>query len=189
MHVALGMPKRLFTAGEYEAMGQAGVLDRDERLELIDGEIYQMTPIGPGHAGCVDALTFLFTARVAGRAIVRVQNPIRLGDLSEPQPDLALLRPSADFYASGHPGPEDILLLVEVTETSATFDRAVKVPLYARSGVPEVWIVDLAARCVDLQREPAPNGYLQGRRVESAGTVTPLCFPDLALAVRDIILT
>src|SRR5262245_37141744 len=116
--MAVQVSRRLFTVDEYYQMAQAGILHEDDRVELIEGEIIETAAIGSRHAACVDRLNQLFSGRVAGRAIVRVQNPIRLSQRSEPQPDLALLRPRADFYATGHPGPQDVLLVVEVADTS-----------------------------------------------------------------------
>jgi Uma2 family endonuclease len=131
--------RRLFSVHEYHQMLQAGVLGEDDRLELIEGEIVQLSPINSRHAACVNRLNALFTSRLTGRAVVSVQNPIRLDTHSEPQPDLALLKPRPDFYAASHPNPEDVLLVVEVADTSADYDRGVKLALYARVGIAEVW--------------------------------------------------
>ncbi len=129
----LQIQRRLFTVQEYEQMIRAGLFGEDDRLELIEGEVIAMSPISPGHAGRVNRLNKLFTRRVGERALISVQNPVRLVH-SEPQPDLALLRPRADDYAEGHPQPEDVLLIVEVADTSADYDRTVRVPLYGRAG-------------------------------------------------------
>ncbi len=129
--------KRLFTIEEYHKMAQAGILTEDDRAELIEGEIVEMAPIGSRHAACVARLTALLS-RVQDRAILWVQNPIRLGEHSEPQPDVALLSLRPDFYAQAHPGPQDVLLLVEVAETSPGDDREVKLFLYARAAISEV---------------------------------------------------
>jgi Uma2 family endonuclease len=185
--MALQLSRRLFTVHEYYLMLQAGILTEDDRVELIEGEIVQMTAIGSRHAACVDRLNQLFSTRVVERAIVRVQNPVRLSEYSEPQPDLALLKPRPDFYAGAHPGPLDMLLLVEVADTSAGVDRAAKMPLYARAGIPEAWLVDLQADQVEVHRQPAPQGY---QEVCSLGRGTQLgveVFPDLSLAVDDIL--
>jgi Uma2 family endonuclease len=128
--------RRLFTVEEYHRMAEAGILSEDDRVELIEGELVTMSPIGSRHAACVARLTALLFP-VGGRGILWVQNPIRLGARSEPQPDVALLRYRPDFYASAHPGPEDVLLVVEVAETSADADRSLKIPLYARYGIPK----------------------------------------------------
>jgi len=151
--------RRRFTVDDYHRMVEAGILSDDDRVELIDGEIIEMVAIGSRHAACVDRLARLCSAGVRNRAIVRVQNPILLSEHSEPQPDLALLRPRRDFYAAGHPGPQDILLVVEVADTSAETDREIKLPLYARAGIPEVWVVALAETHVEAHRKPSPGGY------------------------------
>ena len=179
--------KRSFTVEEYHRMVQAGILTEDDRLELIEGEIVAMTPIGSKHAACVNRLTRLLSDQVGRRAILSVQNPINLGERSEPQPDLALLHVRPDFYASAHPEPPDVLLVVEVAETSADVDREVKVPLYARAGIPEVWLVDLAGECVEVFQEPAPQGYQQIQRVRRGQRVAPQAIPDLELAVDDVL--
>jgi len=179
--------KRLFSVRDFYQMAEAGIFDEDDRVELLAGEIIEMTPIGSRHAACVDRVAQLFFERAARRAIVRVQNPIRLGKHSEPQPDLVLLRPRPDFYAQGHPGPEDVLLLVEVAETSAEYDRTIKLPLYARSGIPEVWLVDLAAAAVEVHRRPTPEGYQEVQRVRRGERLAPHTFPDLDLVVAEVL--
>lgn len=185
------MPVRLltrrFTVEEYYRMAQAGILSEDDRVELIEGAIVEMAAIGSRHAGCVKRLQRLFHRRVGERAVVSVQNPVRLGRYSEPQPDLALLRLRPDFYASAHPGPGDVLLIVEVSETSADADREVKVPLYARAGVPEVWLVDLEGQVIEVCRKPSAEGYREARQVRRGEALSPEAFPDLAPAADEIL--
>ena len=183
--MAVEIARRRFTVDEYHRMGQAGILREDDRVELIDGEIVEMTPIGSPHAACVTRLAHAFFAMVGRHAAVRVQNPIALGATSEPQPDLALVRPRADFYAGGHPGPGDVWLVVEVADTSLTFDRTVKVPLYARAGIPEVWVVDLAGQRVEVYRRPAGGLYADVQRHERGQRLVCAAFPDLALSVDE----
>lgn len=186
--MAVQLLKRLFTVAEYHRMAEAGILSEDDRVELIEGEIVEMAPIGSRHAGHVNRLNRLFSQWAGDQAIVSVQNPVRLGEHSEPQPDLALLKPRSDFYAQSHPGPEDVLLVVEVAETSADYDREVKVPLYARFGVPEVWLVDLAGEGIEVYRQPSPQGYQEARTVRRGEAVAPLLLlPDLPLAVDAIL--
>ena len=185
--MALQLPRRLFTTAEYHRMAEAGVLAEDDRVELIDGEILEMSPIGSRHAACVARLTSLFAQTLGAAAIVWGQNPIHLGERSEPEPDLALLPPRADFYAAGHPGPDDVLLLIEVADTSILYDRQVKVPLYARSGIPEVWLVDLDQQHVAIHRDPTPEGYGIARVARPGETISPTAIPDLAIAVSDIL--
>lgn len=180
------LTRRKFTVDEYERMGQAGILGEDDRVELIEGEIVEMTPIGDRHAGTVRRLINMLSARAGGTALVDAQNPLRLGEHSEPQPDIALLAPRADFYTA-HPTPADVLLLIEVAETSAEPDRRVKVPLYARGGVPEVWLVDLDGETVTVYRDPAPDGYRTERTVHRGETLAPAALPDLRVAAEEIL--
>ncbi len=170
-------------------LGDLGILGEDDRVELIDGQVVEMSPIGPGHAGCVTALTGLVGPLVAGRALVSVQNPVRLGEHSEPQPDLALLVPRADTYRTTHPQPEDVLLVIEVADASLEHDRDVKVPLYAAAGLPEVWLVRLADDVITQYRDPAPDraGYATLRTARRGETVTPLRLPGVTLRVDDIL--
>ncbi len=185
--MALHLTRRRFAVSEYHQMAQAGILGEDDRVELIDGEVTQMTPIGRRHAACVDRMTTLFVKTFGDDAQVRVQNPVVLGEYTEPQPDLALLRPRPDFYSSGHPNPEDILLLVEVAETSAETDRRVKVPLYARSGIQEFWLVDLEEDTVTVHRDPTPSGYGTVRVVGRGEEVAPVAFPGRPLSAAAIL--
>jgi len=145
-------------------MAEAGLLAPDDRVELIEGEIIDMAAIGSRHAACVKRLAKLFMTRLGERAVVGVQDPVRLSDLSEPQPDLAVLRDRSDFYASAHPGPGDVLLVVEVADTTLAWDRNVKGPLYGRTGVREVWIVDLGAEVVEVLTGPGAQGYADVRQ-------------------------
>jgi Uma2 family endonuclease len=185
--MSIQLSRRLFTVHEYHQMGLAGILSEDDRVELIEGEIVQMAPIGSRHAACVDRLTQLFVLRVAGRAIVRIQNPVLLNDYSEPQPDLALLRPRPDFYASGHPAPQDVLLVVEVADTSAGIDRAAKMPLYARAGILEAWLVDLQEERVEVHSQPLPQGYQSIQHFGRGASIALQAFPDLTFAVDGIL--
>jgi Uma2 family endonuclease len=185
--MAVQVLRRRFTVDEYYRMAEAGILHEDDRIELIEGEIVQMAAIGSKHAAGVDRLNYLFSPRVGQRAIVRVQNPVRLSQYTEPQPDVTLLRPRPDYYASAHPGPQDVLLLVEVMVTSEDYDREVKVPLYARSGIGEVWLVDLEADHIEVYRQPAPEGYRQVLRLQRGERLAPQSFPDLELSVDDIL--
>jgi Uma2 family endonuclease len=178
--------RRLFTVEEYHRMAEAGILSEDDRVELIEGELVTMSPIGSRHAACVARLTALLFP-VGGRGILWVQNPIRLGARSEPQPDVALLRYRPDFYASAHPGPEDILLVVEVAETSADADRSLKIPLYARYGIPEAWLVDLLEERIEIYRHPTPQGYRSLHIAHRGETVSPTALPDLELSVDEIL--
>lgn len=179
--------RRRFTVEEYHRMAEAGVFSEDDRVELIQGEIVMMTPIGSRHASCVGRLAHIFFSAVGQRAIVWVQNPVRLGLDSEPQPDLALLRPRPDFYAQAHPGPADVWLVVEVADTSADFDRTVKLPLYARAGIPTAWLVDLSTESVEVYTEPTPEGYRSVRRNQRGQAISLEAFPDISLAVDAVL--
>jgi Uma2 family endonuclease len=176
----------LFTVEEYEAMGRAGVLSEGARLELLRGEIVEMTPIGSPHASVVNRLTRLLVSALGERAVVAVQNPVVLNDVSEPRPDLAVLRPRADFYASAHPRAGDVLLVIEVADTTGSWDRRVKRPLYAAAGVPEVWIVDVAERVVEVALEPVADTYQHVVRAGTDVTVAPAAFPDISIKVADL---
>jgi len=185
--VAQLAPTRRFNVHEYHRMAVAGILTEDDRVELIAGEIVEMPPIGSRHAACVDRLTRLFSSRVGDAALVRVQNPIRLSDVSEPQPDLALLEPRADFYAAAHPGPGEVLLIVEVADTSVGYDRSVKIPLYARAGIRELWLVDLERERIEVLRQPAAGSYRTAETHRRGGRVTIEALPGLEFPVDAIL--
>ena len=148
-----------FTVEEYARMGVAGIFFEDDRVELIDGDVYEMTPIGPTHAGIVDELTELLVSRLAGKAKVRTQNPIRLDRHTEPQPDLVVARPRSSHYTDRHPEGDEVLLVIEVADSSLRYDREAKLPLYAKAGIPEAWLVDLTARTITVHTEPGAGGY------------------------------
>jgi Uma2 family endonuclease len=177
-----------FTVDEYHRMGEVGILPEDSRIELIAGDIVVCEPIGSYHAGTVNRLTRLWTSILGERAVVQVQNPIELADHdSEVQPDVTLLRPRADFYARGHPVAADVLLLIEVADTSLVRDRRVKIPLYARAGICEVWLVDLTDRRAEVHRDPTAGGYTRVRALGRGESVVPEAFPDLTVAVADLL--
>ena len=155
--IAPPVTRKRFTTREYEQIIAAGVIAEDDPVELLEGEIVEMSPIGPSHSACIDRLNQLLQRMVGDSAIVRVQSPIRLSEYSAPQPDLTLLQPRHDFYASGHPEPEDILLLIEVSESSLSYDRAVKLPLFALAGIPEVFIVTVSTEIYTLSRHAASS--------------------------------
>ena len=185
--MALEVARRRFSSAEYARMAEAGVLGEDDRLELIDGEIIELAPIGFGHAACVRRLTGLFSRLLGDRVQVSVQNPIDLDEHTQPQPDVVLLRPRDDFYSSSHPTAVDILLLVEVAETSAEYDRQIKVPLYAQHGIDEVWLVDLRQRRVIVYRDPSPDTYRTAQIFQSSDVLSLSAFPDLLATVADVL--
>ncbi|MGB7588660.1 MAG: Uma2 family endonuclease [Solirubrobacterales bacterium] len=176
-----------FTVADYHRMAETGLLRPDARVELLDGQVVEMSPIGSRHAGCVNRLTRMLIRAVGDRATVATQNPAVLDDFSEPQPDVAVMRYRPDGYAARHPEPADVLLLIEVMVTSHEFDRDVKVPLYSRAGIPEVWLVDLEARAIDVYREPGEEGYAVRRRATGGDSLTPLRLPDVAFSASDIL--
>jgi Uma2 family endonuclease len=178
--------RRRFTVEEYYRMAEVGILTDRDRVELIEGEIVEMSPIGLRHALCVAELNSRLVRGVGDRAASWTPNPIRLFPDSEPEPDIVLIRGPLSRY-SQHPGPADVLLLIEVADTSYRFDRDVKLPLYARAGVPEVWIVDLTRDVVEVFRQPSASSYASTQRIERGGTVAPVAFPDVGLAVTEIL--
>ena len=179
--------RHLFTVDEYHRMGAAGIFGEDNRVELIEGEIIEMSPIGSPHAARVKRLTRLLVRRLGTRAIVQVQDPVLLSQLSEPQPDLAVVKARADFYASGHPEPADVLLIVEVADSSRVFDRNVKAPLYARAGIAELWVVDVIDEVVDVYRKPGRGRYRDVTRFCLSQRVTIAAFPHFSFRVTDIL--
>ena len=177
-----------FTVEEYHRIGEAGILPEDSRIELISGEIVVREPIGSHHASTVDRLTRLWTLRLGNRAIVRVQNPVQFPqEDSELQPDVTLLRPRADFYATTHPLADDVLLLIEVGDTSLLLDRRVKIPLYARASIQEVWLVDLTTDRVEVYHTPQGNRYGDATVIERGQRLAPLAFSDVTVAVEDLV--
>jgi Uma2 family endonuclease len=168
-------------------MGEAGVFTEDDRVELIEGEIVEMTPIGSRHAAFVDRLTDLLTSHLGRQVIVRVQSPIGLEPRSEPQPDVTVLRRREDFYANAHPAPADVLLVIEVADASLEFDRTVKTPLYSRMGIPETWILDVSGPLLEIHRRPSPAGYREVRAAQRGERLVLTAFSDLSLAVDDIL--
>ena len=179
--------RRRFTVAEYHRMGETGILRPDERVELIDGDVVQMPPIGDWHQESVDRATELFVQRFADVARVRIQGPTTLDDYSEPQPDVMLLRRRPGFYASGHPAPSDVLLAIEISDTSARYDRRVKARLYARHSIPEMWQADRHEDAVIVYREPGADGYGLVQTFRRGERLAALAFPDHAIAVTDIL--
>lgn len=180
-------PKYALTVDKYHRMIDSGIFTEDDRVELIEGEILEMAPIGSRHAACVDELNRIFVRGAGDRAVVRIQNPITLGDLSEPEPDVVLARRREGGYREQHPSAQDILLLVEVSDSSHRYDDTVKLPFYARQGIREVWRVDLEAESLTVHREPRDDSY---RSISTAGTgdsVAPEAFPSLEVPVARIL--
>ena len=185
--MAVEVTRRRFTADEYQAMGRAGILRKDDRVELIDGEVLAMSPIGPPHIGAVNRLTRLFSRRAGDEAVVQVQGAVRLDMHSEPQPDLVLLRPRADFYGTTLAGPADILLAVEVAQSSLAYDRGVKADLYARRGIAEYWLVDLNDSVVTRYTDPANGRYRRVAAVPPDEPFAPALLAGCTVTTRDIL--
>ena len=185
MAVDVERPRRLFTVEEYHRMGEAGSLGEDERVELIEGEIVQMAPIGARHIGCVINATRLFITRLGDRAVVSPQNPVVIRPRSEPQPDLVLLRPRAISYSRERPMSQDVLLAVEVADTTVRYDRVVKARLYARASIAEFWLCLATEGAVEIHRRPGPDGYAEVTVHSADQAVSPLAFPDVSFAVAE----
>lgn len=179
--------RRLFSVKEYDQMITAGVFHEDDRIELLGGEIVTMTPIGIGHAACVKRLNHFLSRQLGDRVIISVQDPIHLDQQSEPEPDIAVLQPRADFYAGGHPEPEDIFLLVEVADSSFAYDREIKMPHFARVGIPEVWLVSVENETITVYRQPSPSGYTFEQTLRRGDTLALLAFPDVVVTAVDIL--
>jgi Uma2 family endonuclease len=185
-HMPAGVDRRRFTADEYQRMGEAGILGEDDRVELIDGEIVTMSPVGSPTSSAVDRVTQRLVLRLGERAIVRVQGPVRLDAFTEPQPDITILRPRDDFYRAGHPHPADVLLVIEVVETSLRYDRDVKAPLYARAGIVEYWLADLTGNTVTCHASPQ-QGMFRDVTVRRRGeALSPRSLPGVTITVDDL---
>ncbi len=179
--------KKLFTVDEYYEMARVGILTESERVELIEGEVVEMSPIGSRHQAIVDRLNSLFTSVVGDKALVRVQGPLRLANITEPQPDVQLLTPRDDFYVDGHPTPIDALLVVEVADTSLAYDRNDKAVVYSIRGIPELWVLDVDKPMLFVMREPAELGYRVVMELEAGDMISPLALPELSFAVSDLL--
>ena len=185
--MSVQIARRFFTVDEYHRMGAAGIFSEDDHVELIEGEILKKSPIGSRHVASVNRLHMQISSLLRDRAIVSVHNPIVLNDFSEPQPDIALVKSRTDFYAQALPTAADVLLIIEVADTSIDYDRDIKLPAYARSGVPEVWLADIPAETVTAYTEPANGVYRTVRSYRRGDSIAPRQFPDLSIAVVSIL--
>ena len=179
--------RRKLDVWEYHRMGHAGVFAEDDRVELIEGELIAMSPIYGPHLGAVIATSQLLFDLAKGRALVSVQNPVRLGNHSEPQPDIALLRPRPDQYRVRAPFPDEVLLIIEVADSSLRYDRAVKLPLYAKHRIPEVWIVNLGEGLIETFANPEDEVYTVIGSAVRGDTLAPTLLPDMPVAVTAIL--
>jgi Uma2 family endonuclease len=183
--MSVQVARRYFNVTEFYRMAAAGVFSEDDRVELIEGEILELSPIGSRHASCVGRLTELFSQQVGSRAIVWVQNPVRLDDYSEPLPDIALLKRRADFYAENHPTQADVLLIVEVADTSVDYDRNIKLLLYAQANIPEVWLINLPKNIVEVYTRPGDGKYQKSRKLKRGELLVSTQVPDLSIGVDE----
>jgi Uma2 family endonuclease len=179
--------KKLFTVAEYYQMAEAGIIGPEDRVELIDGEIIQMSPIGDRHAGYVNRLIRLFVGAFGRRAVVSVQNPVQLNNYTEPQPDVVVLKPRSDDYAGKKVRAEDALLIVEVSDKTLRYDRSIKLPRYTTAGIPEVWIVNIGAGELFVYRGPSGKTYGEAQTLRAGEVVSPLAFQDVTFQVHEIL--
>jgi len=176
-----------FNVDQYYRLAEVGVLQPDDRVELIEGEIIKMRPIGSPHAACVKRASYVLRDALGDRAIVSVQDPVRLNEFSEPIPDIALLRPRKDFYADHHPTPAEVLLIIEVSDTTILSDRNVKVPLYARAGIPETWLVNLNKNQIEVYYHLSEGRYEEFAKFKAGDTIISPTVAALSLKVDELI--
>lgn len=179
--------KHLTNLDEWRRLGEANIFPPGSRLELINGEILEMAPIGFNHAGHVIRLNHFFAKLIGDMAVINIQNPLQLGDLSEPEPDFMLLKPNPDFYSSRHPAASDVLLLIEVSDTSLAFDQKQKLRLYALHGIPEYWLLNLNDNSVEIYRRPHGDAYEQKSTLRAGDSISLSQLPDIALNIADIL--
>jgi Uma2 family endonuclease len=179
--------RKLFTVADYHQMIETGVLKQGDHVELLNGEILEMSPIGPRHAAQVDRLNDVLPERIRKLAIVRVQSPVLLSDYSEPQPDLSLLKRRADYYAASHPVPADVLVLIEVADSTVETDRRNKIPTYAFAGIPEVWLIDLVRDIIEIHSNPHKGFYQEVRIIQRGQKIISSTLPELKLKADDVL--
>ena len=180
--MVLQLVRHQFTVKQFHQMAEAGILSENERVELIRGEMIDMSPIGTRHSGCVLFLSNLLILLLGGRALINVQNPVELDETSEPQPDIALSKPRPDFYRNSHHQPKDIFLLIEVADTTVKYDREVKIPLYAEANIPEIWLVDVNQEVVEVYRNPLQGVYQNPEKLVKNQVLSILAFPDVYMS-------
>lgn len=182
--MSIRVSKRLITAEEYHKMAEVGIL-QERGLELINGEIIKMTPIGSRHLSCVNLLNEILVEKLGRKVIVSVQNPVRLNEYNEPEPDISILERTEDRYASQLPTAEDVMLVIEVADSSIDYDRDVKLPIYAENGIPEYWLINLNQKEIEAYREPAGNAY-RLRELLRSGDLIKAQSVDLEIPVKNI---
>jgi Uma2 family endonuclease len=183
----LAQAQHRFNVNEYYRMAETGVLRPDARVELLDGSVIDISPISPLHGGLTKRLNRIFTTLSKNRWVVAVQDPVRLNDHSEPQPDLMLLKPAPDDYTTRHSGPADVFLLIEIADSSLELDRKEKLPVYGRAGISEVWILNLLAKTIEVYREPHFTGYGTKQVLHFGDKASPQAFPDVVLEVVELL--
>lgn len=186
MNLSEPLIRHKLSVTDYYRMGEAGILHEDDRIELIEGELIDMAPIGSNHAGIVNQLTWLLSSLAGRYALVSPQNPLLLSGHTVPQPDILLLKPRPDFYKTALPEPADVLLLIEVADSSISYDRKTKLPLYARHGIPEVWLVDLNAKQVERYSQPTETGYGLQETFDSQQTLTSFMMPKINIDLTQL---
>lgn len=185
--MSVQLQKRYFNVDEYYRMSEVGLLSPDDRVELIEGEIVKMSPIGSTHGGTVKRSSTFLRRELGDAVIISVQDPIHLNDFSEPQPDIALLRPREDFYTKSHPTSSEVLIVIEVADTSVNYDRNVKLPLYARAGIPESWLMVLPKDVIEVHSQPENGKYKKVQRLKRGKTLVSSAIPGFACKVEDLL--
>jgi Uma2 family endonuclease len=183
----IDVPRHRLTVEEYYRMAALGILAPDARVELIEGEIIDMPPQGSPHAALVSALTERLISAVGTRAMVRCQLPIRLGLRSEPEPDFALVKRNDEYYRHAHPVAEDVLLIIEVANTTVRYDRHIKIPLYARHGIPETWLIEVPAARLHVFRNPQDAEYSETSTIDRPGILHSLALPDVPIDLSGLL--
>lgn len=179
--------RKLFTVDEYCRMGEVGIFGSEARLELIEGEILEMSPMGTRHAACANRALAIFAGRLAGRAMLSIQNAVLLSRATMPQPDVVLARPREDYYSGKHIAPEDIHLVIEISDSTLLYDRDRKMPLYARAGVRELWIENLQNDVILVYRDPGPKTYSTSRTLHRGESISAEAFPDIIFTVDELL--
>lgn len=179
--------KHLTDIHEWRKLGEANIFPPDSRIELIEGEIFEMSPIGSNHASHLKRINKLFTRLIPENLFSSVQDPLQLGDLSEPEPDFMLLKPSQDSYSSRHPFAEDVLLLIEIADSSLTFDQNQKLRLYALHNVPEYWLLNLNDNCLEVYLKPHGEVYAEKNTLYKGDSITLSQLPGISIQVADIL--
>jgi Uma2 family endonuclease len=185
-HLKFPVSRYSFSVEEYHKLADAGVLHEDSRVELIEGELIKMPPIGPPHASSTEILVESFILKLARRAIVRIQDPVWLNDHTEPEPDIVIARLQPERYRKSHPRPGDILQIVEIADSTLEYDRNVKMPLYAEHGIPEAWLLDVGAKQLEIYLDPSDTAYRRCLKPPPDAIVTPTLFPDVQINLAEL---